>query len=579
MTPENHEFEAKQGKLPIIVFLGVLCLFPIKALAEEDSVGATQSAPLDGPVTDSSHQAIFLLGDHDSVFDQRANLYETLTLANKDELVGLLKDSLSIVPDSVRHETIFAIASRFTAIDPLEALVAFNELAEQERTPFLEGLFSEWCVSNLDEAVAAAVKLNRQERLTVFMAIVSVRDDLTISQLNSIASELGHPDYASDVASQMKMVEFADDPISAWDVLIYDGLDNSSQLDTLVHVAEAVIEKHGFHALFHLHEPFDRGFRIVGETTIYYEVLNTLVKNDPENTWEYIRNGSTGTFDEPLEKVHLQDQDPFSKREQAYMTDRVQRLLMYSWADTYPDEVLSDIEQIPYHLQPLACERALAELVTTDPERTVELIGSLTPYGSNRNAALEEIVRRWSATDPSAALDWVLSAPEMENIADGKAFSTPSTRTYIMRTVLASLALEDPERALQVATREYRPEYFESWIMAKLARSDLESALEVLPLVIHTTPVVAGVLVELGEVERGMKMLLQYEDTSDEEVSWFWFFRSWAVYNAVDLIERMEEFEPKLRTAAASAIDYIFIPELTGKQNIYIRSFLDDARE
>ena len=579
MVPETHEFEAKLGKFFFIAFLGSLCFFPFNALADEDSVGATQSAPLDDTVTDSSHQASSLLGDHDSVFDQRAELYKRLSRANKDELVGLLEASLSLVPDSVKNETIFAIASRFALIDPQEALVAFNELTENERTPFLKGLFSEWCVSNLDEAVAAAVKLNRHERLSAFMAIVSARDDLTISQLNSIASELGHPDYASDVASHLKILEFANDPISAWDVLIYDGLDNSTQLDALVQVAEAVIEKRGFHALFHLHEPFDLGFRIMGETTIYDEVLNTLVKNDPESTWEFIRNGSTGTFDEPLEKVNLQDQDLFSKREQTYMTDRVQRLLVYSWADTYPDKVLNDIEQIPYHLQPLACERALAELVTTDPERTVELIQSLSPYGASKDGTLKEIVRRWSATDPSAALDWILSAPEMENIASKKAFSSPSPRTYIMRTVLASLALEDPERALQVATREYRSEYFESWIMSKLARSDIESALEVLPLVIHTTPAIASALAELGEVDRGMEMLQQYEENSGEEVSWFWFFHSWAGYNAVDLVERLEEFEPKLRSAAASAIDYIFLPELTGKQNVYVRSFLDDAPE
>ena len=112
----------------------------------------------------------------------------------------------------------------------------------------------------MDEAIATAATLNRNERLTVFRSIVSVRDDSTEAQLNAIAQQLGHSDFATHIESDSKAIEFADDPITAWNVLVTDELNDFSQLDSLVLVAETIIEEQGFDALFHLHEPFDVGF-------------------------------------------------------------------------------------------------------------------------------------------------------------------------------------------------------------------------------------------------------------------------------------------------------------------------------
>ena len=180
-----------------------------------------------------------------------------------------------------------------------------------------------------------------------------------------------------------------------------------------------------------------------------------------------------------------------------------------------------------------ACEHALTALVATDPERTIELIQALAPYGARNDATLQTVIRRWSALDPVAALDWVLSASEMDNVASSNPGRWPSNKLSIMRTAFGALGREDPKRALRLAKLQEDGEYLEGWIISELAESNIESAIEVLPLVSQSvktraTNYVAQALAESGEVERGMEFLHQYEDSSGEEVNWYWFFDSWA---------------------------------------------------
>lgn len=564
----------------LITIMSVLALLPWIALAEEVTVQNTDSTPSDHDLQAGSNKVHSVLGAHADIFVHSAALFEALTKANEEELLALLEESRDSELGSVRDETIFAIASRLAVIDPHAALAKLEELGEQERDPFLRGVFSEWSVSNLDEAITAATKLNRSERLSVLLVILNVRDDLTEAQHNEIARKLGHSDFASYFESDSKAIEFADDPKTAWNVLINDGLDDFSQLDSLVLVAETLIEEQGFEALFHLHEPFDVGFRIIGRTYIFDEVLSALVKNDPNNTWEYIQSGSTQIRDQLEGTDQSQDQSTVSPRERAYMADRVQHMLIRSWAEVYPETVLAEIAKIPHKLQPEACEHALAALVATDPERTIELIQSLAPYGSRNDATLQEVIRRWSALDPAAALDWVLSASEMDNVATSNPGRWPSNKLSIMRTAFGALGREDPKRALRLAKLQEDGEYLEGWIISELAESNIESAIEVLPLVslsvkTRATNYVAQALAESGEVERGMEFLHQYEDSSGEEVRWEWFFRSWADYNAVDLFDRLDTFEPKLRTAAARSLGYIHLPGFTQEQLDYISSIYD----
>ena len=159
MNFELHRFVARYGKLRLITIIGALALLPLIALADESAAKTSNSTPSDQGSQAGSNKANSLLGDHADIFIHNAALFEALTNANEEELLALFEESRDIELGSVRDETIFAIAGRFAIIDPQAAFAKFEELDDQERDPFLRGIFSEWCVSNLDEAITAATKL------------------------------------------------------------------------------------------------------------------------------------------------------------------------------------------------------------------------------------------------------------------------------------------------------------------------------------------------------------------------------------------------------------------------------------
>ena len=138
------------------------------------------------------------------------------------------------------------------------------------------------------------------------------------------------------------------------------------------------------------------------------------------------------------------------------------------------------------------------------------MIHTFSPYGASSKNALSKIFGRWSATDPSAALDWVLSATETDNVSSSEVEMIAYIKWFVMRTVLVSFGLVDPKRALQVASLHDDAESFQKSIMHELATVDIDTALKLLPSLSRSvkkdaTEDVAEALVLAGEVERAME--------------------------------------------------------------------------
>ena len=145
---------------------------------------------------------------------------------------------------------------------------------------------------------------------------------------------------------------------------------------------------------------------------------------------------------------------------------------------------------------------------------------------------LWRFVRRWSTVDPSAALGWLQS---QESI-------TENNRRELLEDVLQSLVLEDPERALQVASAEPNAVRLESRAIMSLAERDVEAAVALLPKVSPaaedlSTWWVANQLIKNGEVDRAVELQIQFEAKSGEPENWFMFFLTWADTNPIQLFE------------------------------------------
>ena len=512
-----------------------------------------------------------LLAEHSTGFNRTVVLYTTLASAGETELLELLNNARAIAQSSVRQETIFAIAGRFTAIDPRRAMEVVNELPIAERDPFLAAIITEWSVTDLDSAVEAITHLERDLRLTALESIVKVRDDLPAAALRAIARKLGHPEYFAYLASHSKSTELADNPIAAWSVIVQDGLDDKSQFESLILVAEAAIEQQGLDALFRLREPFadeiDYNEKYFPRIKIFRQVVDALVKNDPRKTWAYIESGSSQLLNETVGQTNLRNQDVTSQRDRAFMTDTVQQLLLKSWAIMDPVMVIDRIEQIPFHLQPLACERALAELARTEPERAIEIIPTLKHLGAAKTGTLDRIIENWAADDPSKALDWILSSIHVEQ----------DSREELIKSALYELVLKDPKQAMRAAAAEPNSARLEAFVLTELARFNLDTAFELLSKVSEPARYISTIwlareAIKQGDTDRALELVLQFEESSNEEVNWFMFFLDWSSENPVQLFERLDDFPPELRYEGAHALDYNSEPELTQEQLDYVRT-------
>ncbi len=515
-----------------------------------------------------------ILTDHKTGFERNVTLYTELVNAGEKELRTLLIESLAIKHSSIRDETLFAIGSRFGLINPQQGIDEANELPVHQRKPLIKGIFSEWSGSNLDTAVAAASNLDRDSRLTALAAIANVRDDLSDLKLQELASDLGHPDFVAQSNSKLNIVELSDDPITAWNTLVHDGLDDASQVDSFVLLAESMIEQQGLDALFQLRIPFSEAIRhsefLGGRGGVFGSIVDAIVRNDPQTTWTYIENGFTETADSSAQSTNQQFPNEVSRRERAHMTNVVQRLLLASWAIVDPASVNDRIEQLPNHLQPLACEQALPELARTEPERTVELVQTLKNLGASQSRTLRLIVAQWSSNDPSSAIDWVLSSPDIQ----------PESLDDILKPALYSLVVENPTRALEIAAQQPNSSRLEAFVISELALSDLDRAIELLPSVSQparhlSTLWVADNAIELGDVDRALELVIKLEESSEEIIYWSSFFWTWCRENPVQLFERLDELPQNLRQEAARELDSRWRPELTQEQLDYVRTLYD----
>lgn len=563
-------FRNSNSSLRYGVVLGAVLLLVLVLVANDEAIQRTSFAQHDYESSVVSDESIQILADYGDPFNRNVVLYTNLLSAEETELYRLLDDARNIEHISVRRETLFAIAGRLADINPNAALRVAIERDATERVPLIEGIISEWSVKDLDSAIEATKTLDRDLRLAVLKTIAKVRDDLSTVNLRAIARALGHPDHEAHMENESEISKLGGDPIAAWRILVNDGLDNASQLDNLIVVAEMAIEQMGLDALFHLRASFasdieynEMYFRTNG---LFGEVVDALVSNHAQSTWEYIQSG----FSEAVHQRTQSEQSEFtsvSERNHAFMTDVVQQLLLKSWAVVDPKTVIDRIEQVPYHLQPLACERALGELAKTEPERAVELIPILKRLGSGKPSTIYRIIEQWSLTDSSNALTWVQSSPEVEE----------DSRKDLVRLVLYSLVLQDPIKALEVASAQTNFTRLEALVIRELALNDLDTAIELLPNVSRTarrlsTLWAADIAIEQGEVDQALKLVQAFDESSDEEVSWFTFFLTWSDENPIQLFERLDDFPPKLKYAAAHALDYYSKPELTEEQLEYVRT-------
>ncbi|MXZ45355.1 MAG: hypothetical protein F4Z01_10375, partial [Gammaproteobacteria bacterium] len=157
-----------------------------------------------------------------SIFDQQTAIFDSLASATEQELKELWIRSQEIERQSHRKTVQHAILRKLATTNPHDALQLLDGVSIFEMDSMVGSLFSEWSISQLDEAIEAANTLSWERRKIAVEAILKTRDDLTEKRRHDIAIQLEEEEIFIKLTSDSKALENIEDPKKSWDTLLND---------------------------------------------------------------------------------------------------------------------------------------------------------------------------------------------------------------------------------------------------------------------------------------------------------------------------------------------------------------------
>ena len=231
------------------------------------------------------NSAIAKLVKINSSYSRASFLYAWLAEADKTDLVEMLHDSEKVERNAYRTEIQTATTRKLATLDPNLALRWISDQPRVRRAPILNSLFHEWSLINLDQAVEGAMLVSGGDRKTALETILSTRNDLATEDVLDIARELGLEEAGLQFISVAEIRELLEDPVTAWDFLLSDDLDDESQLDSLKLVAAAWREQEGFDVLLQV----ARLFPMKDDRFALSTVIEGAVDNDVKDAFAWLR--------------------------------------------------------------------------------------------------------------------------------------------------------------------------------------------------------------------------------------------------------------------------------------------------
>lgn len=569
--------------------IGVLSVIAIQNLSpqnEQAAQGASQrGGPLspttsaDGSLTDVSGEIrkVLEILNQSSVFDQQSAIYASLSTATAQELKDLWIQSHEIERESHRETLQDAIIRKLTTIDPQEALRYIEDVSKFQTDALLQSIFSEWSVSQLDDAIDAATKLSSPGQRVALQAIHETRDDLSDSERRTIARQLNGESTFLKLVSDSKASLSIAEPTESWDILLSDDVDDALQTESLLIVAEAWREQVGFKVLSNIYQAD------IEDARVKRQLVGSIAQADLASALDYTR----GLSEEEqrylcrIIAIEWANTDPQSALaavatfEPASLASRLENTVAITWARTKPIEVIENIESISEELRINTLESAFWQVATKDPLEAIGMISAAENFVGNTSTIVKQIVYVWSNQNPEAAAEWVVNQYDQDD----------PIRRQLLESVLSEFASVDPEKAFEFAIAQPVPnegpgqEYL---VMGVITReNNIELAMKLLPRVHENAKGYAYALVAAAMVhdQRTKEALaLGTELNESEQVSFYrQVYREWSDANPKNLLESLESLATaahKSQAAMQLILKNRFEPVLNDEQIDHARTLL-----
>ena len=549
-------------------------------LAHDSTVEPNQTEP-------STLEELALI---DSQFSRILALYNFALGVDEADFLDLIEQTESL-PLRFQFEFQRVLVDRLYEINPELALSHVDSF----HTALVQFLFLDWAERDLEDAIARVKSLEGATREAATLGMLSPYSEYSAEQREEIARELGREDLSAGIASEQQVSEIQRDPEQAWNEALRDYAYEDDYVVTLVSSGAEWIRQDGL-------EIVDEISASLGNVQAREYVLASVLVAasqfvDIEDIFSKAleidagRDSSTSLLSSIVGHWTRLDPesalDAASEVESSFLRDRLQSMVIYTWANNIPRSILDDLDRIPKDFQAIARMYALTAIAQGDPKEAISLLQSLDieredtreslirtiasiwaeedakgalswalndhEHAGVRSQLLRTIVWAWSSREPNAALNWILDHRDLYEISQ-----------VTIRVTMMNLTDKNPDLALQRALEQPVEKGKLGWegiVIGRVLQTDLELAKEMLP---HTRDgktkrqCYIAVGCALVRASRGIEAL----ELARELVEWEGeeyvaeLLSYWAWDDADGLQDSLDDIsDPEIRASAEAALE------------------------
>ena len=415
---------------------------------------------------------------------------------------------------------------------------------------FIESLFREWALNDLDSAIQSAKSLESEVKNKALAGILTSLSGEPLSKYRSIAKELGDEQLGVDFYVTSFSSKHIEDAEATWKefVSIIDPND-SSHLVALGSVSHQWFEQDGISVLDQVRSS---ALTDVVKSNLVDGLLRLAAMETPHQAFHYaLKMPSPGAFSPSLSIVFSvwAESDPqaayqaATSIEQSGRRESIQRQVVSVWAAKDPYYFLENSDSFPPQIRDQGSSNALQSIAVTSPQEAAEIALERIEGGFGGLFYVPTVIlQHWIDQDVEAAVQWVLNGPVSEE------------NQYTWVSALATnLVKSDPRRAFDIARSLTIPEHMEGMnapaleaqILGQVVMQDFDLAVELLPSVREGSSrsqayiAVGNKYIDLGQSSKALD--LGNNLSANEQTQYFQSIAyTWASTDASGLVESFE---------------------------------------
>ena len=482
-----------------------------------------------------------------SAYERRTKISSWILEVDERRLVAWLEQSVDIswdVSPKTRRDFQVILLTKLTSYNPVAALDFALARGTPEKTKFVQTVFFEWAVADVDAAVEQGSNIDEALRRFALQGILEATDSLSLDEHKVIAQRLGEEIYATTYHLKRFLNSSQEDPKEIWfQAVTLAGL-NQEHYQILTQLATSWIESSGIDVL---EEVIASMTNTEMRAAVSRSVLVEVAKSMPDQAFKFALNLASDNHEYIARNVVevWAKQDPHVALEAVEVVppgqfrSDLEFSAVIQWVQSDPREVLVQLKELPVSTRESAATDAIYLIAQDSPTEAASLVAQLDEELQWR--ARDILLESWVNQDFEAAIDWVENSESIES----------NDRPYVLHDLANKVAWIDLERAFQIARQVSllgeSTVGTEAMIIGRIANSDLSLALKLLPQVragdtkTQSYVSVASTLIQQGDTEEALSLGSQLPE-SDQSDFLIDLGQRWGSRDITSLLAELENF-------------------------------------